>query len=176
MQYSNKKSQLQSMHRRVFQKKLQRCVSTNWSDAKLIGEKAKVKVATLQWTNDGKWTLSRQFGSGRADQKVTLVQRRRCRLTWTHEIAQRPRIEGWGETFDFLLEDFHTKSNMALLRVLANEAAGQEILEELQGENSKLQDRAGWRSYGPWPALEATFLKTRRNPESASSVQKTFFS
>ena len=46
------------------------------------------------------------------------------------------------ETFDFLLEDFYSKSNMALLRVLANEEAGQRILEELKAENSKLQDRA----------------------------------
>ena len=52
MQYSNKE--------RVFRKKLQRC-ATKWSNAKLIGEKAKVKVATLQWTKPRKWTLSRRM-------------------------------------------------------------------------------------------------------------------
>ena len=42
-------------------KNRQRWVTTKWSDAKLIGEKAKVKVATLQWTKPRKWTLWRRM-------------------------------------------------------------------------------------------------------------------
>ena len=56
-----KRAKCNTATRKGFSGKSYRDVPQNGLNAKLIGEKAKVKVATLQWTKPRKWTLSRRM-------------------------------------------------------------------------------------------------------------------